>query len=814
MSRLSAVRVLSAVPALLLVACMGDPAPTPTALPEKFTTSVAAAGGTTANMVETNSPNLPRVSGFRAVAGRSQHTLSWNAIGETEYRVTIDGQSVMRKVDGYLITYGGRSALDSDGNCTTKCDEAQIPRSEGRTSQRIDQKGDTTFAVIQAFVSAKQPQRGRPSSTLRIVRPQSADSPAEAPRWIDVGDRVGAAAHLDSVPYAHVHVSFENRGWTKETQWRRGSGEWQDLSGERCHRSLCTLDIEYGSGTAQINPGQQYTFRTRQSRSDTNKSAWLTSQPFEGLGAPTAPLDLTASKSDSDLRLAWLVEGARDGKSDLPIMYIDASKSSSRTGTATFVDSVISVMDSTGASSSTRRVAWMAPQSIDLPLSGLGAGSHWLHATTHSVNGIEGGTSSIQVRIDVNAGDTTVTTIDSTHTNTRTDTPPGTDPNAFRPCRGGARQPTDCYPPGLPVLDTVTITETSTSAGASATWVNPDYTGARVRYNNEFVAASITGIDKSYEAVSNTGTTARGSGSSFSDTFSSEITQWTVTFRARAWNDNPGLHNNAYRRGPEAAEVVYLYRPTTTPTPSTPSRPSSVSTTLDGDSVIVTWDAVAGIPSDTSTFALYEDIDGTQYKVGAFDDRRVARPVEWYQDTVAVRLRFGVASVLYGHPDLESDTRWSSYVTVPAATSTTTTPSNTPAPTGLTAVAGWSYDGTERAYVRALRVNWTRGGDYGCTNYELHGKESSTSDFVLLSARSSCGGALDYQEDVKRMENAILLKAGTAYSFHVVAEYLREGTLTRVQSSEVSGTTCSSSDGVPAESGNGNPFRNCDGTER
>ena len=827
----------------LIAACTGDAAPTPTSLPHKLTTSVAATGGPAANLVETTATGLPRVSGFRAVAGRNSHTLSWNAIGESEYRVTIDGQSVRRKVDGYVITYGGRSDLDSDGKCTHsgKCDEVQILRSEGRTTQQIDQKGDTTFAVIQAVVNAKHPQLGRPSSTLRIVRTAPAEALAQAPRYLAVGDIVGAATHLDSVPYAVVRLSFENRGWTKETQFRRGGGGWRDLSGETCpadtegNRDTCHLTVPYGAADTLVRPGQRYTFRTRQSRSATNKSAWLTSEQFESRPAPPKPGSLSASKSDSLLTLSWVIEGLRrDTRSDLPVMHIVASKSTSRTGTATVVDTVESSMDNVPDGLGGNVPAWVVPQSIGLLLSELGAGSHWLHATSGSVNGIEGGTSSIRVRIAVNAGDTTVTTIDSTYVNPEP-TPAQTNPNALLRCLwGGTSGPRDCFPPGPPVLDTVIVTETRTSARATARWSNPLYVGGRLRNNGDSVAARITRIEQSWEAVSNTGSTASGSGSNFSRSFTEAITQWKVTFKARAWNNNPtsgfSWHSDdavtsgivtgddRWRKGPEQTGIVYLYRPPETTTP-TLRPPSSVSTRLSGDSVIVTWGAVSGITSDVGTYAVYEDSAGTQMKVGAFDDRRVARPVEWYQDTAAVRLRFGVASVHFGNPDRESTIRWSGYVTIPAKVTTTTPTTPTPRPTGVTAVAGWSWGGDETdGYVRGIRVTWRRAGNYGCTNYELQGKESSSADFVVLHATTTCGGAGDYREDVKRMENAVLLKAGTSYRFRVVAEYIISGSAatTRVTSSEVSRTTCSSSTSVPAANQNnmGNPFRNCNGTVR
>lgn len=71
---------------------------------------------------------------------------------------------------------------------------------------------------------------------------------------------------------------------------------------------------------------------------------------------------------------------------------------------------------------------------------------------------------------------------------------------------------------------------------------------------------------------------------------------------------------------------------------------------------------MSGISRDVGTYTVYEDSAGMQDRVGAFDDRRVARPVAWYQETVAVLLRFGAASVL----DREADIRWSGYVAVPA----------------------------------------------------------------------------------------------------------------------------------------------------
>jgi hypothetical protein len=231
--------------------------------------------------------------------------------------------------------------------------------------------------------------------------------------------------------------------------------------------------------------------------------------------------------------------------------------------------------------------------------------------------------------------------------------------------------------------------------------------------------------------------------------------------------------------------------------------------------VIVTWGAVSGISASTGVYVLYEDSAGTQQKVGGYDDRRVARDVEWYQDTVAVRLRFGVATALHNDPDTESTIRWSGYVTVPAKPSTTTVTTPTPRPTGVTAVAGWSWDSDGSTYTRGIRVQWNRVAGLGCANYELQGRESSATDFVVLGDGSRCGGAHTFTVDIKYGANASLLKAGTSYRFKVVAEYVGIPPV-RMESTTVSRTTCSSSTSVPAanQGGMGNPFRNCNGTVR
>lgn len=659
---------------------------------------------------------------------------------------------------------------------------------------------------------------------------RSRTATVQCPAFVEATARVGQASGGD--PYAYVLVAWDSlaggnhlkRATGTEAEWRRAGGSWIDITAYTCRSNgtgggfaepsgICRMTdtIYYGAGDAasfQIDPAFNYEFRAR-SIVDDSLSDWTTTT-LAARGGFKAPFDLTAEKADGMLRLGW--DWAGNGPSPpqpLRILRTWVGRSSSRTE---------------GASATNIRDGLQS--GLDQSLADV-MGTFWHRVKGFSFNGLETPEAAIQVTVeevqrdDGQGGmvtDTTVTVVDAGHANPQPTPPSGPDPNAFRPCFGG-RTPVNCFPPGPPVLDTIIVTETRTSAEASARWTNPIYHGDRERNDGGVVPASITRIEESWDAVSNTGATASGSGSSFSRSFSDEVTSWTVTFRAAAWNDNPSHHGNAYRKGPENTAIAYLYRSPETPPPGAPDLQVALSAgEVTNGRVTLTASVtnVGGGRSGHTTLryrrsTIHPDSAGYTYTgmwfSGILGLRGGSTP-ESQSESFEVEVTRDVfyracVDAVAGDTNTANDCALVE-VSLPAATY--------PLPTGLTAAAGWGWEDPRIGYVRGVQVKWTRGGDYGCANYELRGKKSSASDFVVLSATSSCGGAEEHQADVTRMENAFFLEDGASYDFHVVAEYVRAGGNVRVQSAQVSATTCASSASTPEQSAGANPFRNCDGT--
>ena len=297
-----------------------------------------------------------------------------------------------------------------------------------------------------------------------------------------------------------------------------------------------------------------------------------------------------------------------------------------------------------------------------------------------------------------------------------------------------------CPPPGRMTVGSVRTHTTRATAEVEINWVLPATSGGRYRSADNTLRPAAFGYtgrnDRDATCTvrqrgpSNTwsaGPACDGTGTRLDAAFSDAITTYEVTFTARANSDNCGrfktgcpARDTVFWQGARATRTVTVNRPdTTTVTPPTTTAllpPSSVSATLTGDSLIITWPAGSG--AGLQGYMVHEDIDGETYRVGGtdLDDRRMARWAILYQETFDVRVRFGVSSVKTG--DVESDIRWSNTVTIPGTTD------NTPV-TDVTAVAGWVSDATTAtgeghvAWHAGVVVVWTKKDGPGWT-YDVY----------------------------------------------------------------------------------------------